>query len=312
MKDNADMIHKGPLRLFAFWILFAGLSSIPAQAQTNPATQPSEAFLRFVHNVDADTGHLDSAIVSYVNSAGVTVNLVAAVHVGDKAYYDRLNTLFKTYDSLLYEMVKPKDADVPQPGQAGGAISFLQRALKNVLALQFQLDAIDYSAANFVHADLDADTFHRMQAQRGESMIGLMLQQILRDMASNDADAKDPDLQTAEFLAALTSPDRPRQLKLLLAEQFQDLDSKLAGLDGPDGSVLLTERNKAAIRTLKKQLDKGDKSIGIFYGAAHMGDLSRRLEEMGFHATKRQWLTAWDMNTPAATRPAGEAAEKPQ
>ena len=273
-----------------------------AQAQDKPSTQPAqpggETFLRFVHDVDANTGHLDAAVVSYVNSDGVVVNLVSAVHVGDKAYYERLNKLFKTYDSLLYEMVKPKDAEVPQPGQAGGAISFLQRALKNVLGLQFQLDAIDYSAGNFVHADLDADTFHRMQSERGESLIGLMLQQMLREMASEDANVKDPDLQTAEFLAALTSPDRPRQLKLLIAEQFEDLDKKLAGLDGPDGSVLLTERNKAAIRTLKKQLAKGDKSIGIFYGAAHMGDLSKRVEAMGFKVSKREWLTAWDMSAP--------------
>jgi len=277
-----------------------------------PASQPSpDAFLHFFHDLDTDAGRLESAIVTYTNDQGAKVHLVAAVHVGDKAYYDKLNALFKTYDSLLYEMVKPRDAGVPQPGQAGhgNAISFLQRTLKNVLNLQFQLDAIDYHAANFVHADLDAETFAEMQEQRGESILGLMLQQVIREMTSQDPNAVNSDLKNYEFLAALTSPDRPRQLKLLLAEQFQDLDNKIAGLDGPNGSVLLTERNKAAIRTLKAQLDKGDKSIGIFYGAAHMPDMSRRVEKMGFRRVETQWLTAWNMPAPPPSAVAPAASQ---
>ena len=35
----------------------------------------------------------------------------------------------------------------------------------------FQLDGIDYNAGNFVHADLDTETFHRMQEERGESIL---------------------------------------------------------------------------------------------------------------------------------------------
>ena len=124
---------------------------------TQPATQPS-SYMRFV-----DDGHgggkLETAIATYRNDDGVAVHLVAAVHIADQPYYDGLNKTFKGYDALLYEMVKPKDAEPPQPGEerSNSMISVIQRFMKDTLDLKFQLDAIDYTAPNFVHADLDAD-----------------------------------------------------------------------------------------------------------------------------------------------------------
>jgi hypothetical protein len=47
-------------------------------------------------------------------------------------------------------------------------------------------------------------------------------------------------------MMAFLSPDSARHFKLILAKQFQDIDSKVSGLEGPDGSVLVTERNNAA------------------------------------------------------------------
>ena len=47
---------------------------------------------------------------------------------------------------------------------------------KRTLDLEFQLDAIDYEAKNFIHADLDAETFQQMQSWqeiRRRLLIGL-------------------------------------------------------------------------------------------------------------------------------------------
>jgi hypothetical protein len=96
-------------------------------------------------------------------------------------------------------------------------------------------------------------------------------------------------------MLAFMSPDSARHFKLMLAKQFQDLDSKMAGFEGKDGSVLVGERNNAAVRVMKEQIAKGNKNIGIFYGAAHMAGISKQLEEMGFKHTKTDWRTAWDM-----------------
>ncbi len=36
---------------------------------------------------------------------GLEVDLIGAIHIADKSYYDTLNESFKGYDALLYEMV---------------------------------------------------------------------------------------------------------------------------------------------------------------------------------------------------------------
>ena len=38
----------------------------------------------------------------------VTIDLIGAVHIGEKAYYDKLNKEFEQYDVLLYELVAPE------------------------------------------------------------------------------------------------------------------------------------------------------------------------------------------------------------
>lgn len=261
-----------------------------------PVARPVEKdqYLRFVEDNEGG-GRLETAISSYKNAAGVTVHLVAAVHVADKAYYAQLNKTFATYDALLYEMVKPRGMGVPTAAdRSNSAISMFQRLLKDLLDLDFQLDAIDYTARNFVHADLDAETFARLQKERGESLFSLMLRVMLDEMAKPQANRpEEPSL--TELLIMLTSPDRSRHLKLVLGRQFKDIESKVASIEGPAGSVLVSERNKAAIEVLKQSVTDGKKTIGIFYGAAHMPDLSKRLQALGYEQTGTQWLLAWDM-----------------
>jgi len=77
-------------------------------------------------------------------------------------------------------MVKPRDSGPPQRGvHSDSAVSKLQRFLKDRLNLSFQLDEIDYSKPNFIHADLDAETFQQLQSERGESFATLMLSALM-------------------------------------------------------------------------------------------------------------------------------------
>lgn len=263
-------------------------------------------FLRFVETGDKTGGKLESAIASYRNADGVTVHLVAALHVGEKSYYEGLGKTFQEYDALLYEMVKPKDMPAPTRGQqAGGMVSAFQRFLKDVLELEFQLDAIDYSAPNFVHADLDVETFFKLQEQRGESLFTLMLRSMMSQMSRAGEPGAPAPITIFDILAAMNSPDSARQYKLLFARQFQDVEAQLAGIEGPDGSVLVTERNKAALRVLKETIAGGKKNIGIFYGAGHMRGLEDALvDDMGFERVGVEWRVAWDMSSAPTTKPA--------
>jgi hypothetical protein len=290
-------------------MLFAAAPATePAEAMT-PTTQPAKAadFLRFVDR--GTTGsRLETADVAYRNADGATVHLVAAVHIGERDYFEGLNESFKLRDAVLYEMVKPKDQPAPEHGaESHSTISQMQRMIKDALDLEFQLDVIDYTRPNFVHADLDAETFERMQAERGESMTMLMVRQMFQQMANppkEDANAPTSEMQLEDLIQMFTRPDGERQIKLLLAKNLAQLEEGGMGLDAMDGTVILTERNKAAISTLQRTLKEGKRDVAVFYGAAHMPGLSKELVDMGFHPVAREWRRAWDLtiraNQPSA------------
>jgi hypothetical protein len=293
-------------------LLTFGLTSTVATAE--PATQPAPSattqpairlpataadFMRFVDH--GSTGsRLETADVAYRNADGVTVHLVAAVHIGEREYYDGLSQSFRLRDAVLYEMVKPKDKPLPAPGsgvRSDSAVSQFQRMLKDTLNLEFQLDCIDYTQPNFIHADLDAETFQRLQSERGESMMTLMLKQMMQQMSRARSDATDEDLdkQLQDLVRVFTRPDSTRQLKFLLAKNLAQMEESGTGFDALGGTVILTDRNNAAITTLQTALKDGKRDIAIFYGAAHMPELSKHLVEMGFSPIATQWRMAWDL-----------------
>jgi hypothetical protein len=284
-------------------------STFAADATTQPSVihQPAKAadFMRFIDQGSAG-GRLETADVAYRNANGVTVHLVAAVHIGERDYFEGLNQNFKLRDAVLYEMVKPKEMPAPGAGvQSNSSISQFQRILKDQLNLEFQLDIINYRAPNFVHADLDAETFEKMQDERGESMTSLMLRQMFQQFAQPPAgndnangdqqNDQDVDAQLEDLIRVFTRPDGERQIKLLLARNLAQMEEGGMGLDAMEGTVILTERNKAAIKTLEQVLKDGKRDVAVFYGAAHMPDLSKRLGEMGFEPIAVEWRRAWDL-----------------
>lgn len=297
------------MRINGLRFLILALVLVPAAlaaAATSPATHPATAplakatdFLRFVEQ-GAGGARLETADVAYRNSAGVTVHLVSAVHIGERDYFEGLNQSFRLRDAVLYEMVKPKDAPAPVAGErSDSTVSQIQQMLKQQLNLSFQLDVIDYTRPNFVHADLDAETFQKLQDERGESMPMLMVRQMLQQLmqppgAGQNDQAMGPQLE--DLIRAFTRPDGERQVKLLLARNLAQMEEGGMGLDAMEGTVILTERNRAAMKTLEQTLKDGKRDIAVFYGAAHMPDLSKRLEELGFAQIATDWRRAWDLN----------------
>ena len=202
--------------------------------------------------------------------------------------------------------LKPRDMEIAElhdPNRPSSWITMFQHFLQNTLKLQFQLDAINYDAPNFMHADLDTETFTQMQADRGESITGLMIQSMFQEMVDPQND--DPTGGVGPLLLALSNPDHARGLKLMLGQQFGKMDDMLAGMEGPNGSVLLTERNKACMRVLQQRLQKGDRKVGIFYGAGHLKGMEKILVgQMGFKQVgEPNWRIAWDMTQPLTTQP---------
>ncbi len=317
------MFHRRLLSLWLVPLCAVGLANgaVPAvlpatTATTQPQGAAQEHFMRFVEG-GADASKLQTAVVTYRNKEGVTIKLVAAIHIGERAYFESLNKLFTGCDSVLYEMVSPKNAEspTPKPGQTTQhPIARLQRFLQETLGLSYQLDVIDYKATNFVHADMDKETFEKMQAQRGESFESLMLQQMMAAMSRIKAQPADDDdaapaaqddmQELKQAIRLLTRPDGQTQMKIVLARQMGDMENTAMGLGGQGGTVIVTERNRAAFNVLKNELKAGRKNIAIFYGAAHMSDMADRLDLMGFAPVQTEWMTAWDLkinpNAPSA------------
>lgn len=264
-----------------------------------PAKEAAPEFLRLRRDESEQLVALETAIASYqgtVDGKKVQVDLIGAVHIGDKAYYDSLNKAFENYDVVLYELVAPRDT-TPTPGQRSAhPVSFLQLTMKTMLSLQFQLDCVDYGKKNFVHADMTPEEFSESMDQRGESMMQMFLQMLGQSIAMQ---ARDPEGNgDTELFSALFADPKVRSLRLkrVMAEQFGDMEDATALLDGPEGSTIVTERNKAALRILKQQLEAGHASIAIFYGAAHLPDMDERLAaDFDLKRSGTKWLTAWDL-----------------
>lgn len=247
-------------------------------------------FARFVP-VD-DGGHFDTAITRYRNKDGVLVTLFGAVHIADAGHYEQLQDRFAACDALLYELVGPENYRPTRGEQKSGPISMLQNALKAGLELEFQLDAVDYSPANFVHADMTPEEFQESMAERGESLIGLMVKMSLQGMAQPAQG--DKEVPQVDLVSAFRSGEGRHQLRMLLASQLEQLET-MAALGGEKGSTLLEGRNEKCLEVLQREIKAGKKNLGIYYGAAHLPHLERRLvDDLGFQKVGQEWIVAWD------------------
>jgi hypothetical protein len=254
-------------------------------------------FLRITREDDKSPIAMEVAVVRLAKGGGdgPTVDLVSAVHVGEKTYYDELNRRFKDYDVVLYELVAPEGTTVPKGGvgRSSHPVSMLQSFMTGMLELEFQLNAIDYTRPNFVHADMSPKQFAESMRNRGESTFEIFFRMMGYAMSQQSGDAAGGD---AALLMALFSKNRALAMKRVLAEQFQDLEGSLTAINGPDGSTLISERNKVALKVLKEQIEAGHKRLAIFYGAGHMFDFRDRLQEdFGLAPVKTEWLVVWDL-----------------
>lgn len=267
------------------------------------ANRPTETFLRVLRNKDEIPTEMQTSITRYVyqdpaKSAQVHVDLIGAVHIADKTYYDALNKRFKTYDAVLYELVAPEGAELPKPGEgtreSSNPLSAMQRFMQTTLELQFQLDCIDYTVDNMVHADMTPEEFAASMRDRGESFLQMFFRILSQSMTQPPPKSK---FNNGDLLAALFAKDRGTRLKRIMADQFENMEAQMSMINGPDGSTLITERNKKAFQVLKKQLDQGTRRIAVFYGAGHLPDMEERLiDEFKMKRTQIEWLPAWEID----------------
>lgn len=299
---------------------------------------------------DGGTGELQTAVVSYrkkfpwsMLQPFLQVDLVSTIHIGDKEYFETLQSGLESYDCVLYEMVASRESLENKNNSSSSKrlkasrskgfniLGFIQRQMARVLALDFQLDCLDYQGEKWLHADLDFETFQLLQTERGESFFTFARDMTLRSTKAlvqpiTGRDDLDPwrnkllwasrvlpmplvglliigsvcaptENQTTEYpeLEALSRLDIGSALKIFLAKrltsEFTEITTAVE-----EKSVIIGERNRVATEALQTAIDSGYKRIAVLYGGGHMPDLGRRLrEEFNMIPSQVQWVTAWSI-----------------
>lgn len=246
---------------------------------------------------DAEASRLQTAYFGYEKD-GVKVDLIGAIHIADKRYYEFLNDSFEDYEALLFEMVggerlgggekAPEPEAKPQENKLAALLTVYE-TMEKTLGLSGQGAVIDYTAKNFVHADLTMKEFEDLQEERGESLLGFMIQSALT--------AKRPAREPSSInLMRGMLGGKPELVKRELMHSLADADKQIDSLDAEN--VIIGDRNARCIEVLDREIAAGKKKIGIFYGAAHFPDLERRLSEKGFTRVSSKWVTAWRVAKP--------------
>ncbi len=257
-------------------------------------------YIRYAENLHS--ARLEVAIRKFTMPSGQTVDLIGVVHIADAVYYRQLNGRFDSYDSVLFELVGDPESltqNAPHPGaqqSAGSGVSLIQQAASKHLDLDFQLDVIDYTRKNMVHADATREEFARMEQERGENVLTLFVSAMQAQLSSgNQVGLR--ELDTIALIRILMSPDSAMEFKKALAKTFDQVESITAAMEGPKGSAVLSGRNDVVLKKVREVLaDKKQRHIAVFYGGAHMPGIETRLiEELNAKVAGEEWLTAWEM-----------------
>jgi glycosyltransferase involved in cell wall biosynthesis len=269
----------------------------------NFSLSDAEEELQYVRFIDSDfqwQGELQTAIVNLRNSDGVQINLVAAVHLGEADYYNRLNEFFTTQDIVLYELVVEPDQVPGKDEQSGNSssINFIQKAMANFLKLDFQLDKINYSLGNFLHADLTPSQLADLMASKNENFFTMFISLALAQAAEKSTSSASEPLSSFSvfsIIRALNADDQEDAFKYLFAQELGRNGGVISSAELEQQLTLLGDRNSAALQVLQEVLQHAEhQQISIFYGAAHMPGIEREItKNLGFNRVAVDWESAW-------------------
>ena len=248
---------------------------------------------------------------------GPSVTLLGVSHLGEASYYGKIQKRLDSADLVLFEGVGFEDKRQKKDAGNSNAVSEMQLSLARSMGLVFQLEAIRYDRAHFRNSDISSEAL-MSRLKGGPLKTGRDGKTESEEKSKNGAE-RSKELMEAlsgnsfvlNFLGKALSflgkdPKFRALMKLAIVETLGAIEgdvTRLAKSSGPDMEkfmkVLLEDRNTIVFRDLRKVL-KGKnppKSIVVFYGAAHMPDLEKRLvEKLGFQPKGDDWLVAFGVN----------------
>jgi hypothetical protein len=315
------------IRSFRLFLPFLAL--VPALIAEEAKSPTALAFIRTQAMPEQISG-LQTLSQQYVpaNGVGPIIWLIGVAHLGTKEYYGDLQKRLDSQTSVLFEGV---GGDELTKGAKLDTDSGLQSQLARALGLVFQLDAIDYQRPNFHNSDLTPDRLNQAIARRavpkpGEK--GATLPEpadpaptsTQREAGTTPKvdnqtykmlmDALHGEGEMAETMGNMTAligstPEMRETTKLMLLEalgqagELLDLAKSMSPELKDLFEVLITERNAEVLTQLESQVQKlgAAQSVAVFYGAAHMDELAKRLtENLNYKPATQLWDTAFTAN----------------
>ncbi len=258
-----------------------------------PAGSPPRQWVRHVQPRAGAPGSLATGIGRFFHEpTRTTLFLVGAVHVGDPAYFARLQDVLDSCDQVLFEGVGPRPGDAaPSEDDVArfDALFQLQLRLKDLLGLEFQRDGLDYDRSWWRNADVGVTALRAELEARGAALptdsplVRALLQMVLQGLDTSRLDA-DPRLRAL--------------LKRQVAAALATAEQLLAGHAEALQTVLIDWRNDAALQVLDEELANGRKGrwLALFYGAGHLADFADKLAPRGFAYETMDWLEAWRLD----------------
>jgi hypothetical protein len=220
--------------------------------------------------------------------------------MADERYYDRLNDYFQSQDAVLYELVaefdqRPVFDETAAVPRAGSPVAMMQRAMARFLKVSFQLEQIDYSQANFRHADVTPTQLNEIMQSKNENSFSMFLSLALAQSVSQTKSRPESGLGSLAMLRAMMTPQRDSVAKYLLAKELSNSELSALSAELESQLTILGDRNRAALKVLKDSLKEPQiRQLSIFYGAAHMPGIERAIVSgFGFKKVGEQWLDAW-------------------
>jgi hypothetical protein len=229
------------------------------------------------------------------NGEGPDIWLVGVAHIGEGDYYAQIQKLLDGQGAVFYEGVTRKGVD-PTAAKDAGKNDPRQRStykmLSDTLGLEFQLLKINYNRPSFRNSDLSWEEMAALEAKAPKGAPGMSLSAI--------GNLLNPDSPQAKMLGTFLEgiKDDPSSIEAMRLGMIETLSMPGAvdrAMSPALSNLVIKTRNSKVLEDLKIELKKDSppKSVAIFFGAGHMGDLELHLtKDFGYKPGEERWFSA--------------------
>lgn len=290
----------------------SGMGEIPADATDEHRARITERRVRllgmFIERQVRQSGELPASIAEVETSMDERFAKILAGASEDA--WDRPITYTTNEDGDRFTLTsngadgqpggEGADADIvvetprPSPGEEKEGSGGIQKQLASSLGLVFQPEAMNEGGPNWRNSDMSVD-----QVQERMDAAGVDAAPLFNMLSGESFAAKFAGL----MLKLVTASETSRAMtKLMMVEMLGSADQLLEAGAGGMGvgnaagfmKVLIDDRNAVVMADLERivRTEPDVRTVGILYGAGHLGDMESRLVELGYTPVEDEWFPA--------------------